>query len=1096
MIGFIKIGHVLIIKSMKGNSDSNSQKSNSFTLICLTYLIIPEQILLNHKLEKDINICFHLKAVLLKSYHQMATIYVMLVISFFFFSRSPYDQPGIASQKALEGLQRDSSTASDYDADRYITTEDNMPSFMYDTKPKEYLLDQWLGPQANVNDPKRDLKYMRKFTKAADESELPDIKGIDFSHILPNSAPLVVFLLNEIERTTKNNMSYNTPQYAALHKLRMKAGINEFTNSNIDTREVTIGSSDTEDFFQWIMSNFEQNQLQFPSGLLSLDVEEIKIPKVTEELIMKRHKALRETGQPQDPVTCPVPTYKQGDCSNIIAKIILGDGVSWFASIRFPWKYKTTSDGKRSYVFPIVDIKASSQTCVFLSQPTAWTGHGVMNDRNMIQDAFLDIYDIKLKLPLVLEIDALTAAAGYKFRKSDMFVTNLLVNGSLLNKNVSCADGRWAQALADLPDAFQIYLIGDVRYGYITSMVLLSILIRDLFPDPEVVCFTLEISQIEWVTYFCALVTDCLGDLAYNPRMKACAFSRKELLCSLRAYDNSTKPRKMKRGAEINQTWFSNLLPPWPSIIHGGVKYIHLARDHFSSQYEYLQVISYVSRVIHPNLSREMNPELKRALNFNRDFPTGTVCIPGKEDFDASHAWPEFQSSVYRLNLNDLTCDSLFTEAARVGRNLQISILEAVRLDPQLLRYLFNKLRKIPLEGKTEYRFWREKVTLYDRLRLLFTRSSGRMASRVPELEGIIQKKQTFVIQEQITAQSGETRSERGELISVLGSKANQEARPRSNVQQQMLAQMPGENYSRNKTSKDARKFQKKQSLGRAKSARAKGAKGQPTKVKADLREHLQQKRSVGQKRPFPVDLYDDQPYDADTNRIVISSTVTSGEYERQVKEYSPPRFESDPDQLPSRRYTSRSEDQYEQDGWVYRGIDHSFDYDSQPRRVHWDDPDVHQRVDPKSCLIPTKPPSWRPVSQHRDQPPQQFRRTVEMYDNSQLCDDHQRDYQELTPEFNAQSHGSWSQMLEYTGSRYCNRDPVPQSLRRAGRRNRNSDFQVVIGSPRPDGYYSEDIIRDDYPFHEDFPSDERAMQFVDAQMRSYGYNPEKRRKK
>ena len=53
-----------------------------------------------------------------------------------------------------------------------------------------------------------------------------------------------------------------------------------------------------------------------------------------------------------------------------------------------------------------------------------------------------------------------------------------------------------------------------------------------------------------------------------------------------------------------------------------------------------------------------------------------------------------------------------------------------------------------------------------------------------------------------------------------------------------------------------------------------------------------------------------------------------------------------------------------------------------------------------------------------------------------------------------------------------------------------------MIGPPRPDGYYSEEDIRDDYPIEEDFPGDERAMQFVDAQMRSYGYNPEKRRKK
>ena len=79
--------------------------------------------------------------------------------------------------------------------------------------------------------------------------------------------------------------------------------------------------------------------------------------------------------------------------------------------------------------------------------------------------------------------------------KSDMFTTNLICNGGLLNKVISCADGKWCLPLEDLPAPFKAYLIGDVRYGYITSNILLAIIIQDLFPDPEVCCNLLELDQ-------------------------------------------------------------------------------------------------------------------------------------------------------------------------------------------------------------------------------------------------------------------------------------------------------------------------------------------------------------------------------------------------------------------------------------------------------------------------------------------------------------------------------------------------------------------------------------------------------------------------
>ena len=44
---------------------------------------------------------------------------------------------------------------------------------------------------------------------------------------------------------------------------------------------------------------------------------------------------------------------------------------------------------------------------------------------------------------------------------------------------------------AELPPSLQVYGIGDIRFGYICYSVLAGIMLRDLFPEPDIVCKTL-----------------------------------------------------------------------------------------------------------------------------------------------------------------------------------------------------------------------------------------------------------------------------------------------------------------------------------------------------------------------------------------------------------------------------------------------------------------------------------------------------------------------------------------------------------------------------------------------------------------------------
>ena len=73
-----------------------------------------------------------------------------------------------------------------------------------------------------------------------------------------------------------------------------------------------------------------------------------------------------------------------------------------------------------------------------------------------------------------------------------MTALGVQVLGMVLNKAVSNGDNLWGIPWADLPLSLQAYGIGDIRFGYICLSVLARIIMRDLFPEPEIVCKTLK----------------------------------------------------------------------------------------------------------------------------------------------------------------------------------------------------------------------------------------------------------------------------------------------------------------------------------------------------------------------------------------------------------------------------------------------------------------------------------------------------------------------------------------------------------------------------------------------------------------------------
>ena len=111
-----------------------------------------------------------------------------------------------------------------------------------------------------------------------------------------------------------------------------------------------------------------------------------------------------------------------------------------------------------------------------------------------------------------------------------MTALQVQVLGTVLNKTVSTGDDLWGVPWKDLPPSLQVYGIGDIRFGFLCYNILAGIIIRDLFPEPEIVCKTLKTEQRGAVSWILELISKSLEGVELHQQADENAKTRRELL--------------------------------------------------------------------------------------------------------------------------------------------------------------------------------------------------------------------------------------------------------------------------------------------------------------------------------------------------------------------------------------------------------------------------------------------------------------------------------------------------------------------------------------------------------------------------------------
>ena len=79
-----------------------------------------------------------------------------------------------------------------------------------------------------------------------------------------------------------------------------------------------------------------------------------------------------------------------------------------------------------------------------------------------------------------------------------------------------------------------MYGIGDIRFGYICYSVLAGIILRYLFPEPDIVCKTLKTKQRGAVSWILEWIVKTLEGVELHQSGDEKSCSRADLLVALR----------------------------------------------------------------------------------------------------------------------------------------------------------------------------------------------------------------------------------------------------------------------------------------------------------------------------------------------------------------------------------------------------------------------------------------------------------------------------------------------------------------------------------------------------------------------------------
>ena len=677
---------------------------------------------------------------------------------------------------------------------KVLSPQPSAANYLLRKDAREYVVEVITGIEwTKLKGRDKDAFCMKKFLDAYNPNRETRIEQLDILGPVPDRTPLMWVLDAE--------MQLNTPRSYDFPSLNTWDQITDFPGLRVpyvEYHEIDLNETNENRVFQFlrfVSKRLEDNEKSFPCGILSVDTESIGIDPEDKKRLLREHTK-RLQGEAFKPhIKGKLRSKGQ---SELIARIIFGDGYTWNASINLPWERSKIDD---EVILNVAEVKADSPLVRFLCQPDAWVGHGVVDDRNKVQDLLLSFYGISPTIPVALEIEALLTLLGSSYPRSNMLANHLMVTGTLLNKIASCADNKWHFRKEELSDSMLAYIHGDIKSGYVCCVVILSLLLRDLFPDPDSCCFSLELNQERWHRYFCSLIIQIAGEKKVYPNLRNPLLSREETALILRGFDyHPDGSASWQENPSPLLQAFCKLLPPWPTVPYGGARSLHQVRAQFLIQYEELARIGHSHPSIKPNLTRLKGRD-EDVRSFKKD-------ILFEHSFEYDPLWVEqlpvnrpglvcdvaVRGKVFDLDTSDLGFESLRKLARFHNREIGPALQEYLRLNPHKIDEVLLTLYRSDMKSP-DMRWWKSTIRVYDRILLMYRFLFNQDPIKVPALELLMERKHENSIRSLSYSKPTENHQIREDILRSTVTRVPDSAKIRTGLDVEAIRAQPALNY-------------------------------------------------------------------------------------------------------------------------------------------------------------------------------------------------------------------------------------------------------------------------------------------------------------
>ena len=434
---------------------------------------------------------------------------------------------------------------------------------------KVAMIGQIVGFQPKINTGKDQVCMQRYITRVSKTGlDMPTMLTLEL--FLPVGAPLLDFLIHN----TRKLEGWKYPKLEELEKYQANRGLNLSMLDKIEVRELVCGVSSEDEISKvrdWIKRMHQIDQDLFGSQVISLDMEDVKVTYY-DTLRMARKLSI----MPENPVIRShldkeiIHGWSKDGWRQIPGKIMFGNGITWTCLISLD--LKTTEKGD----YLLEGMTVQERILEILRDLPVSSGLAIRRDVGGVEEFYSLISGTEVRLERgFIDLTSLAILAGFKFHKN-MTAMGVQVIGTLLNKTVSTGDDCWGTRWNIIPKSLQCYALGDIKFGFITYNVLAGLLLRDLFPDPDVLCRYLDCTQEVAVNWFLEFLMLSLEGIEYHQGDEEAAQTREDMIRSLRFRDENEKLCHVS--PPYIRLW-TELLGSWPSLTNGGCRFLLQCRQ-------------------------------------------------------------------------------------------------------------------------------------------------------------------------------------------------------------------------------------------------------------------------------------------------------------------------------------------------------------------------------------------------------------------------------------------------------------------------------------------------------------------------------------